>query len=78
MVRRSPVPKKKSVNPRVGVKKSDYLMQVSFRKADNRLVSDIQKMYRERWFTQKQLSEMFELSPSLIGKIVRCDPFWRK
>ena len=66
-------------NPRVGVRMGDHLMMVSFKhpNATPEVIDGVREMYRHRWFSQKTLAEMFDISVSLVAKIVRTDPFWR-
>ena len=64
-------------NPRVGIKPGTHTMQVSFRSETpefRRLCHDVRLMYRRRMFSQSQIAGMFELSLSLVGKMVRTDP----
>lgn len=57
----------------------DHLMMTSFRNPNvtPQVIDDVREMYRHRWFSQYALAEMFNISQSLVGKIVRTDPFWR-
>lgn len=69
----------KRVDERCGVRRGDHLMMTSFRhpNATPEVIDAVREMYRHRWFGQHVLAEMFDLSQTLVSKIVRTDPFWR-
>lgn len=68
--------KKSKINNRVGCRGGDYLYPTSFRNVNftPKFVSQVQKMYWSKEFTQEQLAIIFKVSISLINKMVRCDP----
>jgi len=72
-------PSKMTEHKRFGVKQQDHLMMVGFRhpNATPEVIDGVRDLYRRRWFSQRSLAEMFEISVSLVAKIVRTDPFWR-
>ena len=70
----------KQVNSRVGVHRGEHLMTTSFRHqlATPEMIDGVRECYRNRWFSQSTIAQMFDLPVSLVAKMVRTDPYWRK
>lgn len=73
------VPKKlQKRNARIGLRPGEFTMQVNFRRQGDTaflaLMIEVQELYRKGWFSQYELAKWLDLSPSLVAKIVRCDP----
>ena len=73
-------PEMQQVNPRVGVHPGEHLMATSFRHslATPEMIEGVRECYRNRWFSQKSIAQMFDLPIGLVAKMVRTDPYWRK